>query len=149
MRGFGWGWKSWFWPYCTLYFASSFGRTLHRLELLGPYFKTRDLPFLSNTNLKTTLRATLVGTFFDLLQENWVQNGGVFTARVYMVSSGCRSAEASSESSRDKVTVQCSAIYLGFALGMVNSCSISVKQQQIRWFDAEISNGEVQSRYLR
>ena len=74
---------------------------------------------------------------------------GACSARVYMVSSWCRSGEnihdqasseniqdqASSESSRDKVTVQCSAIYLGFALGMVNSCNISVKQQQIRcWF---------------
>ena len=87
---------------------------------------------------------------------------GACSARVYMVSSWCRSGEnihdqafseniqdqAFSESSRDKVTVQCSAIYLGFALGMVNSCNISVKQQQIRWFDAEISNGEAQSRYL-
>ena len=83
---------------------------------------------------------------------------GACSARVYMVSSWCRSGEnihdqassenihdqasseniqdqVSSESSRDKVTVQCSAIYLGFALGMVNSCNISVKQQQIRcWF---------------
>ena len=74
---------------------------------------------------------------------------GACSARVYMVSSWCRSGEnihdqafseniqdqAFSESSRDKVTVQCSAIYLGFALGMVNSCNISVKQQQIRcWF---------------
>ena len=85
MRGIGWGWRSWFWPYRTLYFASSFGRTLHRLELLGPYFKTRDLPFLSNTTLKATLRATLVGTFFDLLQENWVQNGGVFRPSLHGV----------------------------------------------------------------
>ena len=54
---------------------------------------------------------------------------GVCSPWVYMVSSGCRSEEnihdeASSESSRDQVTVQRSAIYLGFVLGILNLVTV-------------------------
>ena len=56
-------------PY-FLFCLSLFGKTQHKLELLGPCLKTRDLLFLSNTTPRATLQVTLVGTFSDLLREN-------------------------------------------------------------------------------
>ena len=71
-------------PY-FLFCLSLFGKTQHKLELLGPCLKTRGLLFLSNTTPRVTLLVTLVGTFSDLLWENWVRNGGVFPPSLHGV----------------------------------------------------------------
>ena len=64
---------------------SLFGKTQHKLELLGPCLKTRDLLFLLNTTPRVTLQVTLVGTFSDLLRENWVRSMGVFPPSLHGV----------------------------------------------------------------
>ena len=71
-------------PY-FLFCLSLFGKTQHKLELLGPCLKTRDLLFLSNTTPRVTLLVTLVRTFSDLLRENWIRNGGVFPPSLHGV----------------------------------------------------------------
>ena len=72
-------------PLFFLFCLSLFGKTQHKLELLRPGLKTRDLLFLSNTTPRVTLLVTLVGTFSDLLRENSVRNGGVFPPSLHGV----------------------------------------------------------------